>query len=90
MKKILLMLSIITLFILGGCFHDEATYPLVVDEVSDASYMNTTWSSNEIGEVAREIYKVEKYKVYLKSEGVSNSRPYFYTSKRFNVGDTLK
>lgn len=76
MKKILLMILTITLFGLIGC-NDEIHYPLIVDEVSDASYFGND-------------KEVIRYKVYLKTDYNEDARPYFYTSKRFNVGDTLK
>jgi uncharacterized lipoprotein NlpE involved in copper resistance len=72
MKKILLMILTITLFSLIGC-NDEIYYPLIVDEVSDASYFGND-------------KEVIRYKVYLKTDYNED----FYTSKRFNVGDTLK
>jgi hypothetical protein len=79
MKKMLFLLLVITLFSITGCGRDEVVYPLVVDEISDASYFRST-----------DLVEIKRYKVYLKEATMMDTRPYFYTTHLYQVGDTLK
>ena len=79
MKKILSILLTIILFSVIGCGRDEVAYPLVVDEISDASYFRST-----------DLVEIKRYKVYLKEATMMDTRPYFYTTHLYQVGDTLK